>query len=74
MLALNADNDTVGSTHQLICKQQNRLETEFPVAEVEEVLEGWSEEIDDHGVVVALRSEPANEGNADAAGEGLVDL
>ena len=74
MLALNADNDTVGSTHQLICKQQNRLETEFPVAEVEEVLEGWSEEIDDHGVVVAFGAEPANERYTDATGESLVDF
>ena len=74
MLALNAGNDTVGSTHQLICKQQNGLETELPVAEVEEVLQTRTKQVEDHGVVVALGAEPANKGHADAAGERLVHL
>ena len=73
MLALNAGNDTAGSTHQLICKQQNRLETELPVTEVEEVFQAGAEEVEDHGVVVTLGAEPANEGDADASSEGLVD-
>ncbi len=44
------------------------------MAEVEQVLERGAEEIDDHCVVVAFGPEPTNEGDANAASEGLVDL
>ena len=61
-------------THQLVCQKQNSLETEFAVAEVEEVFERRTEEIDYHCVVVAFRSKPADERNADATRKGLVDF
>lgn len=61
-------------THQLISKQQNRLQGELAIAEVEQVLEGGTEKIKDHGVVVALRAEPSHKGNTNASSEGLVDL
>ncbi|KAI3487940.1 hypothetical protein L1887_48023 [Cichorium endivia] len=55
-------------------EEKDGLEGELSVAEVEEVLEGRAEEVDDHGVVVALLAVPADEGDADTACEGLVDL
>lgn len=58
----------------MIGKEEDGLEAEFPMAEVKQILERWTEEIDDHGVVVALGAIPPNERNADAASEGLVDL
>ena len=58
--------------NELVGEQQDRLEREFTVAEVEEILETGAEEIKDHGIVVALSSKPADEGDTDAAGEGLV--
>ena len=61
-------------THQLVCQKQNSLETEFAVAEVEEVFERRTEEIDYHCVVVAFGTEPTNKRDADTTGEGLVDL
>ena len=61
-------------TYQLISKQQNRLEREFAVAEVEEVLEGRTKEVDDHCIVVTFGTEPPDEGDADATGKRLVDL
>lgn len=44
------------------------------MAEVEKILERGAEEIKDHRIIVALRAEPAYEGDANAAGERLVDL
>ena len=58
----------------MISKQKNRLEREFTVAKVEEVLEGGAEEVDDHRVVVAFGTEPPNKGDTDATSKGLVDL
>ena len=42
------------SSHQLISKQEDSLETEFPVAEVEEVLKTGAKELHHHDVVVML--------------------
>ena len=61
------------NTYELISQQEDGLEGEFAVAEVEEVLEGRSEQVENHGVVVALGAEPSDEGNADTAGKRLVD-
>lgn len=58
----------------MVCEKQDGLEAKLAVAKVEEILQGRAKEINDHGVVVALRSEPANEGDADTTGEGLVNL
>ena len=63
-----------GETHQLIGQEEDGLEAELPVAEVEQVLEGRAEQIDDHGVVVALSAEPPHKGYTDTAREGLKDL
>ena len=60
--------------YQLISEEQDSLEAELAVAEVEKILERGTEEIDDHGVVVALGAEPTDEGHTNAASEGLVDL
>ena len=61
-------------THQLISKQEHGLETELSIAEVEEIFETGPKEIQDHGIVVAFRSEPPDKGNTDATGQCLVDL
>lgn len=58
---------------ELIGQQENGLERELAVAEVEKVLQAGAEEVEDHGVVVALSTEPTDERNTDAAGKGLID-
>ena len=65
--------DVLDAADQLVGQQEDGLEGEFAVAEVEQVLEGGSEQVENHGVVVTLGAEPSDEGNADAAGERLVD-
>lgn len=61
-------------TYELIGKEKDGLEAEFAVAEVEEILERWPEEIDNHRIVVAFSTEPTDKGNTDTASQGLVDL
>ena len=61
-------------TYELIGEEEDGLEGEFTVAEIEEILQTGTEEIDDHGVVIAFDSEPSYEGNSDSSGESLVDL
>ena len=61
-------------THQLISQKEDSLQAELAVAEVKEVFERGTEEIDDHGIVVALGPEPTDEGDTDTTSEGLVDL
>lgn len=65
--------DVLDAGDELVGQQEDGLEGEFAVAEVEEILKGGAEQVEDHGVVVALCAEPSHEGNADAAGEGFVD-
>ena len=58
----------------MVGKEEHSLEAELAVAEIEEVLQGWAEQVDDHGIVVTLCPEPTDKGNADATGKRLVDL
>lgn len=61
-------------TYELIREEKHRLQGELAVTEVEEVLEGRPEKVEDHCVVVALRAEPADEGNSHTSSKGLVNL
>jgi hypothetical protein len=65
--------DVLDAADELVGEQEDGLEGEFAVAEVEEILKGGAEEVEDHGVVVTLGAEPSDERNADAASERLVD-
>jgi hypothetical protein len=65
--------DVLDSRDELIGEQQHGLEGELAVAEVEEVFEGGTEQVEHHGVVVTFCAEPSYEGDADAAGKGFVD-
>lgn len=58
---------------QLISQKKDRLERELPVAEVEEVLQTWSQQIQHHGIVVTFCTKPTNEWNANPSGQRLVD-
>ena len=58
----------------MVRQKQHGFERKLALAEVEQVFEGRAEQIDDHGVVVALSAEPPHEGYADTAREGLKDL
>ena len=65
--------DVLNTADELIGEQEDGLEGELAVAEVEEVFEGRAEQVEHHGVVVALGAEPSYEGDTDAAGKGFVD-
>ena len=65
--------DVFDPRNQLVGQEQNGLERELAVAEVEQVFQAGAEKIQNHGVVVALRSEPANKGDTDTASKRLVD-
>lgn len=64
--------DVCDTGYELIGKEENRLQGEFTVAEVEEVLQAGSEQVEDHCIVVTLGSEPPDVRNTDTAGKGLV--
>lgn len=65
--------DVLDAGYELIGKQEDGLQRELAVAEVEEIFQGGTKQVEDHGVVVALGTEPAHEGDTDTAGKGLVD-
>ena len=65
--------DVFDAGDELVCQKKDGLQREFTVAEVEEILQARAEEIKDHGIIVTFGAEPANEGDANATGEGLVD-
>jgi hypothetical protein len=50
---------------ELIGKEQNSFQGEFSVAEVEQILQTRSEQIQDHCIVVTLGPEPADKWDAD---------
>jgi hypothetical protein len=65
--------DVLNARDELIGEEENGFQGELAIAEVEKILQAGSEEVEDHSIVVALGSEPANEGDTDASSEGLVD-
>ena len=58
---------------ELIGKEENGLQGELAVAEVEEILQTGTEQIQDHSIVVTLSSKPADKWDTDATRKGLVD-
>jgi hypothetical protein len=65
--------DVLNAGNELVGEEKHSLQGELAVAEVEEILQGRAEQVQDHGVVVALSTEPAHEWDTDTASEGLVD-
>jgi len=61
-------------TDQLIRKKKHGFHSEVTIAHLEEVFEGWSEQVDHHNVVITVPSGPHNPWHAKATHEGLVDL
>jgi hypothetical protein len=64
----------LNAANQLISEEQDCLETELPVAKVEEILETWSEELHDHDIVLALCAIVLDQGYAHSALHNLVKL
>lgn len=58
----------------MVCKKQDGLEAELPIAEVEEVLKTWAKEIHDHRIVIAFRSKPSYKRNTDTTSKCLINL
>lgn len=65
--------DVLDTGDELIGEEKYCLEGELSVAEVEEILQTGTEKVENHGIVVALGTEPTNKGNAYTTGQGLVD-
>jgi hypothetical protein len=65
--------DVLDSGDELVGQEQDRLQREFAVAEVEEVFQAGTQEIKNHGIVIALGTEPADEGDADTTSQRFVD-
>lgn len=65
--------DVLDAGDELIGQQKNGLQGELAVAEVEKILQAGSEEIKNHGIVVALSTEPADKWDTNTTGERLVD-
>jgi hypothetical protein len=65
--------DVLDTGNQLVGKEKDGLQGELSVAEVEKVFQGGSKEVENHGIVVTLGAEPADERDADTSSKGLVD-
>lgn len=65
--------DVLDAGDELVGQEQDSLQGELAVAEVEKVLQAGAEQVENHGIVIALSTEPADEWDADASGERLVD-
>jgi hypothetical protein len=65
--------DVLNPRDELVGQKEDGLEGELAVAEVEQVFQARTEEVEDHSVVVTFGAEPADKGDPDAASEGFVD-
>jgi len=65
--------NVLNTRNKLIGKKQDRLQREFPIAEVEQVLQAGTKKIEYHGIVVTFSSEPADERDTDPPSEGFVN-
>mmetsp|Transcript_9826 Transcript_9826/g.27635 ORF Transcript_9826/g.27635 Transcript_9826/m.27635 type:complete len:294 (-) Transcript_9826:96-977(-) len=66
--------DVLNTVDHLVGQHEDRLQAELAVAETEEILEGRTQQVDDHDVVVALHAVPVDVRDADAASEDLAQL
>jgi len=57
----------------LISKKQDGFEGEFSTAEIEEVLERGTKQVDDHGIIVAFGAKPTDKRDSDTASKSFVD-
>ena len=64
--------DVLDSRNELVSEKKNSLQGKLPVAKVEQVLQARPEEIENHGIIIALGSKPANERDANAPSKRLV--
>ena len=65
--------DVFDTGYELIGQEQDGLQRELAIAEVEQILQAGAKQVEDHGIVVTLGAEPADEGDTDTTGKGLVD-
>jgi hypothetical protein len=65
--------DVLDTRDELIGQEKDSLQGELSVTEIEKILQTGTEKVKHHGIIVALSTKPANEWNADAAGQRLVD-
>ena len=65
--------DVLDTRDELVCQEKDRLQREFAVAKVEQILQTRTQKVQNHGVVVTFGSIPTDEWNADSSREGLVD-
>ena len=65
--------DVLDAGDKLVGKEKNGLQGELAVAEVEQILQTWPKEIENHSIVVTLGSKPADKGDADTTSQRLVD-
>ena len=63
----------LNSRDKLIRQQQDGLQGELPVAKIEEIFKTGPEEIQHHGIIVTLRSKPADERDSNTSCQGFVD-
>lgn len=65
--------DVLDAGDELVGQEKYSLERELSVAKVEEIFQTGTEEVENHGIVIALGSKPADKWDANATGKGLVD-
>jgi hypothetical protein len=65
--------DILNAGNELISQEEDSLQRELSVTEVEKIFQTGAEKVKNHGIVVALSTEPANKRDADTASKGLVD-
>ncbi|KAI6775375.1 hypothetical protein HG530_002133 [Fusarium avenaceum] len=65
--------NVLDSGDELVGEEKNSLQGELSVTEVEEIFQTGTKKVENHGIVIALGTEPADEGNSNTAGKRLVD-
>jgi hypothetical protein len=64
--------DVLDAGDELISQEENGLQGELAIAEIEEILQAGAEQVNDHGIVLALGAKPADEGDTNTTNKGLV--
>lgn len=66
--------DVFDAGDELVGQEQHCLEGELAIVEVKQILQVEPQQVEHHGIVYTLCSEPANKGDGHAASQRLVDL
>lgn len=64
--------DILDATNELVGQEQDSFEGELAIAIIEQILQGGTQEVNDHSIIITFCAIPSNKGDADTSSESFI--